>query len=42
VRAPNVVVSAKINDINAFVSGGLQSTVNSVPGRFFFIWTGVV
>jgi len=38
--APKVVVSAKISDISALASCGLQSRVSSVPGRFFFICTG--
>ncbi len=39
-RTPRVVVSAKKSAWNLASSAGLQRTVSSVPGRFFFICMG--
>ena len=40
-RTPSVLVSVRISCSNAELSEGLQSTVRSVPGRPFFMITGV-
>ena len=40
-RTPSVEVSVKISCVSLSASSGLHSTVSSVPGRFFFICTGI-
>ncbi len=40
-RTPSVLVSVRISRSSAALSAGLHSTVSSVPGRPFFMITGV-